>query len=527
MTTSKQQQQAAAHPKVSECVVVIDFGSQYSMLIARRVRESNVYCEVVPFDAPWERIAALNPRGFILSGGPASVYEKGAPRIPQQVLDKGYPVLGICYGMQALAHQLGGDVAPAGKREYGRADIAVKEQAHPLFIGLPEALPVWMSHGDHVTRLPAGFRALASTPTSPVAVMANDKGMIGIQFHPEVVHTPMGMEIIQNFLYRVCGLSASWTPAGFIEESILSIKAQVGDKGVVCALSGGVDSSVAATLIHQAIGRQLTCVFVDNGLLRKGEAEQVRDLFGRNMKMNLRYIDAKARFMAKLKGVTDPERKRKVIGEEFVRIFEEEGKGIGDVKFLAQGTTYPDVIESRGPENKASAVIKTHHNVGGLPERMDLALVEPMRYLFKDEVRRVGAALGLPDELVWRQPFPGPGLAVRILGEVTPEKVHTLQEADAIVREEIESAGLQRGIWQYFGVLTDARSVGVMGDFRTYGHVVAVRAVTSEDAMTADWARIPYEVLARMSNRIVNEVDGVNRVAYDITSKPPGTIEWE
>jgi GMP synthase (glutamine-hydrolysing) len=510
-----------------EAVVIIDFGSQYSWLIARRVRECRVYCEVVHHDAPWERVAPLHPRGFILSGGPSSVYERGAPQAPAYVYESHLPVLGICYGMQVMAHQLGGKVAKGLKREYGLAVLHQNSVNSALFANLTPEMPVWMSHCDRIEEMPPGFVSLAYTENSPVAAMGNDQGLIGLQFHPEVVHTPQGKAILQNFLYKICGCSGNWTPGSFVSESIERIKQQVGTGRVICALSGGVDSAVAATLIHRAIGDQLTCIFVNTGLLRREEVERTINTFQRNMKMNLVYVDASDRFLERLKGVTDPEEKRHIIGEEFVNVFEEEAAKIGQVDFLAQGTLYPDVIESASSGNRAVATIKTHHNVGGLPSRMRLALVEPLRYLFKDEVREVGLALGLSEEMVYRQPFPGPGLAIRIIGEVTKERLEILRAADWIVMNEIKKAKLYRQLWQSFAVLTPVRSVGVMGDFRTYGYMVAVRAVTSEDAMTADWARLPYEVLAHISNRIVNEVPEVNRVVYDISSKPPSTIEWE
>jgi GMP synthase (glutamine-hydrolysing) len=510
-----------------EAVVVIDFGSQYSRLIARRVRESRVYCEIIPHDAPWEAVESLNPRGVILSGGPASVYEPGAPLAPSWVYDGRLPVLGICYGMQAMAHQLGGKVSPAARREYGHAVLHQNAQGEPIFSELPASLPVWMSHGDRIAEAPPGFTALAYTDNSPIAVIGNGRGMYGIQFHPEVVHTPQGKALIENFLYKVCGCQGLWTPGNFVADAIQTIKDQVGGGKVICALSGGVDSAVTATLVHQAVGDQLTCIFVNNGLLRRQEPERVQNTFQKYLKMRLVYADATEHFLGALKGVVDPERKRRLIGETFIQVFEEEAARLGKVDFLAQGTLYPDVIESKAPENVVSARIKTHHNVGGLPEHMRLKLVEPLRYLFKDEVRGVGLELGLPEEMVYRQPFPGPGLAIRIIGEVTHEKLEALRAADWIVMDEIKANNLYRDLWQSFAVLTDTHSVGVMGDFRTYGYVVAVRAVTSEDAMTADWARLPYDVLARISNRIANEVPGVNRVVYDITSKPPGTIEWE
>ena len=509
-----------------EAVVVIDFGSQYSMLITRRVRECQVYCELVPYDAPWERIAPLHPKGFILSGGPASVYEPGAPLAPSYIYQRGGPLLGICYGMHAIAQQLGGRVALETKREYGHA-ILNQSMDSPLFTYLPFSMPVWMSHGDQVVELPPGFTILAYTENCPIAAMGNDRGIFGLQFHPEVAHTPDGKTIVKNFLYNVCGCQGNWTATNFITDSIEKIKEQVGGGRVVCALSGGVDSAVAATLIHRAVGDQLTCIFVNNGLLRREEPERTLNAFQRNLKVNVIYVDATQRFLERLEGVIDPEQKRHIVGEEFIRVFEEEAAKIGKVDFLAQGTLYPDVIESTTPDLTASARIKSHHNVGGLPTKMSLTLLEPLRYLFKDEVREVGLALGLPEDIVWRQPFPGPGLSVRIIGEVTRERLETLRAADWIVMSEIKRANLYRQLWQSFAVLTDVQSVGVMGDYRTYGYLVALRAVTSEDAMTADWAHVPHDLLTQISNRIVNEVPGVNRVVYDITSKPPATIEWE
>jgi len=510
-----------------EAIVVIDFGSQYSMLIARRVRECQVYCELLPYDTPWEKIAPLNPKGFILSGGPASVYEPGAPLALAYIYESHLPILGICYGMQVLTKQLGGQVAPGAKHEYGHAILHLSEVDSPLFADLSPSSPVWMSHADRIEEMPPGFTVLAYTENSPIAVMGNDSGIFGLQFHPEVAHTPDGKTILKNFVYRICGCQENWTIGNFIDESISRIREQVGKGKVISALSGGVDSSVVATLIHRAIGDQLTCIFVNHGLLRREEVERTFNVFRLNMGMNIIYVDASERFLNRLKGITDPEMKRKTIGEEFITVFEEEAKKIGKVDFLAQGTLYPDVIESAASGSRASARIKTHHNVGGLPAKMTLQLLEPLRDLFKDEVRQVGLELGLPEEMVWRQPFPGPGLAIRIIGEVTKEKLKILRGADWIVMNEIKKAKLYRQLWQSFAILTDVKSVGVMGDYRTYGYLVAVRAVTSEDAMTADWARLPYDVLARISSRIVNEVPGVNRVVYDITSKPPSTIEWE
>ncbi len=510
-----------------EAIIVVDFGSQYSLLIARRIRECRVYCELVPYDTPWEKIAPLNPKGFILSGGPASVYEPEAPLAPAYIYESHLPVLGICYGMQVITHQLGGKVTPATKQEYGHAILHVSNVDSPLLADLPASTAVWMSHGDQLEEMPPEFTALAYTENSPFAVMGSAARIFGLQFHPEVAHTPEGKQILKNFAYRICGCQGNWTMGNFITDSLSTIKKEIGEGKVVNALSGGVDSSVVATLIHQSIGNQLTCIFVNNGLLRREEAERTLNVFRQNLGMNIVYVDASERFLHQLKGVTDPETKRKAIGEEFIKVFEEEANKIGKVDFLAQGTLYPDVIESASSGSKASAKIKTHHNVGGLPARMTLKLLEPLRYLFKDEVRQVGLELGLPEEMIWRQPFPGPGLAIRIIGEVTREKLEILRSADWIVMNEIKKAKLYRQLWQSFAILTDVKSVGVMGDYRTYGYLVAVRAVTSEDAMTADWARLPYDLLARISNRIVNEVSGVNRVVYDITSKPPSTIEWE
>ena len=510
-----------------DSILIVDFGSQYSRLIARRVREAKVYCEIVPHDASWESVAHLDPKGVILSGGPASVYEPDAPLAPPWVYDRGMPVLGICYGMQVLVHQLGGKVAPSDKREYGHALLRQNATAHPLFESLPSSLPVWMSHADQIVEPPPGFASLAYTENSPIAATGNDQGILGIQFHPEVAHTPDGKTILANFVHQVCGCRSAWTPANFITTAVQSIREQVGAGKVICALSGGVDSAVAATLVHRAVGDQLTCIFVNNGLMRREEPERVLDTFDRNLRVKLVYVDASDQFLDALGEVFDPEEKRRAIGEQFIRVFEKEAGRLGAVDFLVQGTLYPDVIESNTPDSKVSAKIKTHHNVGGLPSHMKLTLVEPLRYLFKDEVREVGLELGLAGEVVFRQPFPGPGLAIRIMGDVTSEKLEMLRAADWIVMDEIKANDLYRELWQSFAVLTDSRSVGVTGDFRTYGNVVAVRAVTSDEAMTADWARLPYQVLARISSRIANEVSGVNRVVYDITSKPPGTIEWE
>ncbi len=509
-------------------LAILDFGSQYTQLIARRVREAHVYCELFPWDAPPEEVLALKPRGFIFSGGPASVYAAGAPRLPDYVLAQSVPVLGICYGMQLLAHRLGGRVAPAARREYGPAEVTLTADV-PLLFPLSSDPRVWMSHGDRIEAVPPGFEVLAHSTNSPVAAMGDlERGLYGLQFHPEVVHTVRGREILRCFAVEVCGCVPDWTPAAFIEQAVAAIRAQVGTGQIVCGLSGGIDSAVTATLVHRAVGDQLTCIFVNTGLLRRGEPGQVVRTFQNRLGMRLVPVDATEEFLSALNGVTDPEQKRRIIGERFIRVFEREARRLGEVPFLAQGTLYPDVIESRGPERRAAARIKTHHNVGGLPADMSFELVEPLRYLFKDETRAVGEALGLPDEIVWRQPFPGPGLAVRILGEVTWERLETLRAADAILLEELGAAGLLRGATQQaFAVLLPVRSVGVMGDERTYQHVVTIRAVTTEDFMTADWARLDHELLARISNRIVNEVPEVNRVVYDVTSKPPATIEWE
>ncbi len=512
-----------------DTIVILDFGSQYTQLIARRVREQRVYSEILPHDAPRAEIERLKPRGIILSGGPSSVYDDGAPALSDFLLDLDVPLLGICYGMQLLAHRLGGRVEKSSTREYGHATVHI-DYAASLFSNLPSPISVWMSHGDQITALPRDFVALAHSDTCPFAAMANPTRQIyALQFHPEVAHTPQGIDILRHFLFDVCGCAADWTPAAFISSTLDEIRTRVGEARVLCALSGGVDSTVVATLVGRAIGERLVCVFVDHGLLRDGEARAVINLFQNRLGLEIVAVDAQARFIDKLQGVIDPEEKRKIIGAEFIRVFEETAHSIASAapfRFLAQGTLYPDVIESRGV-GKAAARIKTHHNVGGLPEDLQFELIEPLRWLFKDEVRAVGLELGLPEESVYRQPFPGPGLAVRILGEVTRERLAILRAADAIVREEIERGGLAREVWQYFAILTPLKTVGVMGDERTYEHVVAVRAVASADGMTADWARLPHDLLARIGSRIVNKVHGVNRVVYDITSKPPGTIEWE
>ena len=508
-----------------ELILVLDFGAQYSKLIARRVRDCNVYSLVKPYNISIKEIKNLDPAGIIFSGGPASVYSEEAPLVDEEIFSLEIPILGICYGMQLMNHLLpGGSVKQAKEREYGRAKLEVLAE-NKLFNGLKDDLECWMSHGDRVEEIPKGFEIIAKTKNSPVAAIGNEvKDLYGVQFHPEVDHTPRGIEIIKNFLFEICDCQANWTTQDFIAETVADIKAKVGDKKVICALSGGVDSSVAARLVHKAIGEQLVCIFVDHGLLRKNEGAEVKATFEEEFGMNLVYVEAQDRFLSELDGVDDPEQKRKIIGNEFINVFEEEADELGDIEYLVQGTIYSDVIESGVGD---SATIKSHHNVGGLPEKMDLKLIEPLRELFKDEVREVGSELGLPDEIVLRQPFPGPGLGIRVLGEIEREKLEILREADAIFREIIKEEGLKEDIWQYFAVLPSMRSVGVMGDKRTYSYTIVLRAVKSKDAMTADWARIEPEVLAKISNEITNQVKEVNRVVYDITSKPPGTIEWE
>ena len=508
----------------NETVIVLDFGGQYNQLIARRVRECNVYCEIMPYKSDIGAIKAKNPVGIIFTGGPNSVYELDSPKYNNEIYNLGVPILGICYGSQLMAYSLGGKVEQAPMREYGKMPIKLEKSL--LFDGIEDETVCWMSHTDYISQLPEGFKVTASSDTCPCAAYENtEKKLYAVQFHPEVNHTIHGKEMLRNFLYNVCGCKGDWIMKEFAEKSIKALKEKIGDKKVLCALSGGVDSSVAAVMIHRAVGKQLTCVFVDNGLLRKNEGDEVETLFRKQFDINLVRANAQDRFLSKLSGVTEPEKKRKIIGEEFIRVFEEEAKKIGKVDYLVQGTIYPDVVESGAGD---AATIKSHHNVGGLPEHVDFEeIIEPLRDLFKDEVRQLGIELGLPEKFVWRQPFPGPGLAVRVIGEITEEKLAILRDADAIFREEIANAGLDRDINQYFAVITDMRSVGVMGDGRTYDYTLALRAVTTTDFMTADWARIPYDVLEKASNRIVNEVKNVNRLVYDITSKPPATIEWE
>ena len=515
-------------PNSHERIIILDFGSQYTQLIARRIREAGVYCEIFPFNTSAAEIASRQPKGLILSGGPSSVYDENAPRSERELVDESEcPVLGICYGLQLMAHQLGGKVQPSASREYGYARLTVVNGETALFTGLPREMDVWLSHGDHVTKLPEGFHVTATTNDAVNAFENPARRIFGVQFHPEVAHTPLGAQILRNFLFEICECAGDWSPAAAIDEQVARIQAAVGENDqVICGLSGGVDSSVAAALVHRAIGNRQTCIFVDNGLLREGEFESTLALLKQSVELNIRGVDATERFLDALKGVVDPEKKRKIIGAAFIDVFEEEANRIGEVKFLVQGTLYPDVIESvsvRGP----SVTIKSHHNVGGLPEKMNLKLIEPLRELFKDEVRIIGRELGVPEELLNRHPFPGPGLAVRIIGDITEERLRIVRAADRILDEELRRAELYSSVWQSFAVLLPVSTVGVMGDERTYERVIAIRAVTSVDGMTADWARLPHDLLARVSGRIVSEVKGVNRVVYDISSKPPSTIEWE
>ncbi len=513
---------------MTEQIVILDFGSQYTQVIARRVRECNVYSVIVRYDIPAKELAKMKPKGLILSGGPSSVYADDAPLPDPEILKLGVPVLGICFGLQVLGHFLGGKVEPGLKREYGKGQLNVKDSFCPLFANLPESLQVWNSHGDKLTKLPKGFKAVAVTENSPYAAIENHaRKMFGLQFHPEVAHTPRGKEVLRNFVHNICGCGKNWTMQSYIDIAVAQIREQVGSERVILGLSGGVDSSVAAALLHKAIGDQLTCIFVNNGVLRGREAEVVREVFGRHFRIKLQYEDASRLFLTRLKGVTDPERKRKIIGRTFIEVFDQATKRAGKAKFLAQGTLYPDVIESVPIAGNPAAMIKSHHNVGGLPKKMKFALVEPLKCLFKDEVRELGLELGLPREIVLRQPFPGPGLAVRILGEVTPSRLTILRNADSVVVDEMKSSGWYYKIWQSFAVLLPIRSVGVMGDERTYDYTIAIRAVESQDGMTADWVKLPYDLMEKLSSRIINEVKGVNRVCFDITSKPPGTIEWE
>jgi len=511
--------------KQTDCIIILDFGSQYTQVIARRIREARVFSEILPYHVSAEEVMRGAPRGLILSGGPASVYSTDAPQPDPGIFELPIPILGICYGMQLLARHFGGEVARGKEREFGRGLLEVTKQ-NELFQGLPPQLEIWNSHGDRINRLPRGFRSIAKTRNSPHAVI--QKGRIfGMQFHPEVAHTPKGKKMLSNFVHKICGCKRSWTTRSFIDRAVRSIQETVGSERVILGLSGGVDSSVAAALLHQAIGKQLVCILVDNGLLRHGEVASVKRIFGSGLKSKLKVVDASERFLKKLSGVSDPERKRKIIGREFVNVFQEATASVGPAKFLGQGTLYPDIIESVPIDGNPAALIKSHHNVGGLPKRMKFQLIEPLNQLFKDEVRQVGEALGLPKEMVWRQPFPGPGLAVRCLGSISEERLNILREADRIVVEEMKQSGYYYKVWQSFAVLLPVRSVGVMGDERTYEYTIAVRVVESQDAMTADWARLPHQFLAHLSNRIINEVDGANRVVLDISSKPPATIEWE
>ena len=511
----------------SEMVLILDYGSQFSMLITRRIRELNIYSELVPWDVDPIELSYDNIKAIILSGGPASVYDESAPDLPEWVLETDIPILGICYGMQILAQKLGGTVSSADNREYGHALIDTNSGDQKLFKNLPNSLSVWMSHGDQITELPPDFKVIAKSQNAPIAAISDSKDRYGIQFHPEVAHTPQGTDILRNFLFDIAECSGNWTATSFVEDTITEIRNTVGNQKVICALSGGVDSAVAATLVHKAIGDQLTCIFVDNALLRHGEPERVVSTFREHMEINLLHTDAKNQFLENLQEVSDPEQKRKIIGETFIRVFEQESSKLGNIDFIVQGTTYPDVVESASSGSGSTVKIKTHHNVGGLPEDMHFQLIEPLRNLFKDEVRKVGVELGLPEEMVFRQPFPGPGLAIRIIGEVTKEKLDILRKTDWIVMDEIKNADIYYDLWQSFAVLTDTKTVGVQGDHRTYGFCIALRCVTAEDAMTADWAKLPYDLLGTISSRIVNEVPEVNRIVYDITSKPPGTIEWE
>ncbi len=513
---------------MQEQIVILDFGSQYTQVIARRIREVNVYCTILRYDTSAQELAKLQPKGIVLSGGPASVYSPDAPRPEEDIFELGVPILGICYGLQLLAHYLGGKVEPGSKREYGKGTLSIKDPQCELFLNLPPQIQVWNSHGDKLTRLPSGFRSVAVTDNSDFAAVEHPgKKFYGLQFHPEVVHTPRGTEIISNFVHHLCGCGRNWTMHNYVDQAIGEIRKQVGNGRVILGLSGGVDSSVAAALINEAVGEQLTCIFVNNGVLREREAGLVQEVFGRHFKMKLHYVDASRVFLKALKGVTEPERKRKIIGRTFIEVFEQATKKVGQAELLAQGTLYPDVIESVPIAGNPAAMIKSHHNVGGLPKKMRFKLIEPLKCLFKDEVRQLGLELGLPREIVLRQPFPGPGLAVRILGEVTPRRLTMLRAADSIVIEEMKASGWYYKIWQSFAVLLPVRSVGVMGDERTYEYTVAIRAVDSRDGMTADWVKLPYDLLERLSNRIINEVKGVNRVVFDISSKPPATIEWE